>query len=237
MRLPHFPLHAVVFPHLPLPVHVFEKRYRAMARDLMADASPFGGRLVVSMITEGREVGGDPSSRAIGTVCEVRSAERFPDGRWLLLLVGVARARLADVDRSGAYATVDATELPEAEGRDAGRLVPAVQRALDGYLATVKRFAARHASVGEHSQEPRDVIATLDEVLKPIQLPDDPVAASYAVAGVLQIELGRKQQLLELPDAATRLSAELELLRRESRLLDDGSLPPVPAGDLGYHPN
>jgi hypothetical protein len=32
MRLPHFPLHAVLFPHLPLPLHVFEERYRAMAR-------------------------------------------------------------------------------------------------------------------------------------------------------------------------------------------------------------
>ncbi|MGZ8563605.1 MAG: LON peptidase substrate-binding domain-containing protein, partial [Candidatus Limnocylindria bacterium] len=62
-------------------------------------------------------------------------------------------------------------------------------------------------------------------------------AASYAVGGVLQVELTRKQRLLELPDAATRLRAELELLRREMRLLDDGALPTVPASDLGYHPN
>jgi uncharacterized protein len=74
-------------------------------------------------------------------------------------------------------------------------------------------------------------------VLKPIQLPDDPVAASYAVGGVLQIELARKQKLLELPDAAARLRAELEVLRREAQFLDDGAMPPVPAGDLEYHPN
>jgi Lon protease-like protein len=237
MRLPHFPLHTVLFPHLPLPIHVFEERYRAMAQDVMADGSPYAGRFVVSMITDGREVGGDAVTQAIGTVCEVRSAERFPDGRWLLLVVGVARVRLSSVDRSGAYATVEAVELPESEGTEAEDLRPAVQRALDAYLATVKRFVARHASVVEHTEEPPDVTATLDQVLKPIRLPDDPVAASYAVAGVLQVELVRKQQLLELPDAATRLRAELELLRREVRLLDDGSLPPIPAGDLGYHPN
>ena len=69
--------------------------------------------------------------------------------------------------------------------------------------------------------------ASLDEVLKPIRLPDDPLSASYAVGGVLQIELTRKQQLLELPDAATRLAAELALLRRESRLLSEGAMPPV----------
>ena len=237
MRLPYFPLHTVLFPHLPLPIHVFEERYRAMARDVMADGSPYAGRFVVSMITDGREVGGDADTQTVGTICEVRSAEQFPDGRWLLLVVGVARARLAAIDRSGAYATVVATELPETEGASAGELRPTVQRALDAYLATVKRFVARHASVGQETHEPPDVTATLDQVLKPIQLPDDPVAASYAVAGVLQVELVRKQQLLELPDAATRLRAELELLRREVRLLDDGSLPPVPATDLGYHPN
>jgi hypothetical protein len=81
------------------------------------------------------------------------------------------------------------------------------------------------------------VAASLDQVLKPIQLPDDPVAASYAIGGLLQIELSRKQHLLELPDAATRLRAELELLRRESSLLDDGALPPVQSADIGYHPN
>jgi hypothetical protein len=236
-KLPHFPLHTVLFPHLPLPIHVFEERYRAMARDVVADDSPYGGRFVVSMITEGREVGGDAVSQSVGTICEVRSAEQFPDGRWLLLVVGIGRARLGEVDRSGPYALVEARELPEPEGDEAAMLVPRVQRALDAYLSTVKRFVARTASVGQQSQELPDVTASLDEVLKPIHLPPDPVAASYGVAGVLQVELARKQQLLELPDAAARLRAELELLRREVRFLEADPMPPMPAGDLGYHPN
>lgn len=238
MQLPLFPLHTVLFPHLPLPLHVFEERYRAMATDLMADGSPYAGRFVVSMITDGSEVGGDASIRSIGTICEVHSAERFPDGRWMLIGVGLARARLGPVDRSGPYAVVEAEELGDPAGTDAAALLPDVQRALDAYLATVKRFVVRTASVGnDESEEPTTVAATLDRMLKPIQLPDDPVAASYATGGVLQIELSRKQQLLELPDAASRLRAELELLRRESRLLDDGAMPPVQASDIGFHPN
>lgn len=237
MRLPHFPLHTVLYPHLPLPLHIFEERYRAMTRDVLADGSPFDGRFVVSMITEGSEVGGEAAARAVGTICEIRSAEHLPDGRWLLLVVGIARARIVSVDRSGPYAVAEVEELPEPTGDGAARLLPAVQQALDGYLATVKRFVARTASRGEHSQEQPDVTASLDQVLKPIRLPDEPVAASYAVAGVLQVELSRKQQLLELADAATRLRAELELLRREARFLDADALPPVSASDLGYHPN
>jgi len=236
MQLPHFPLHTVLFPHLPLPLHIFEERYRAMATDLMAEGSPYRGRFVVSMITDGREVGGDAATQRIGTICEIHSAERFPDGKWLLLVVGAARARLGAIDRSGPYALVEATEIADPAGEAAGDLLPRVQAALDAYMATVKRFVARTASVG-HAQEQSDVTASLDQVLKPIRLPDDPVAASYAVGGVLQVELTRKQHLLELPDAAVRLQAELDLLRREIRLLDDGAMPPIPASDLGYHPN
>src|SRR3989337_4403496 len=98
MQLPYFPLHAVVFPYLPLPLNIFEERYRAMAEDLVADGSPYGGRFVASMITEGPEVGGEAATQPVGTICEVRSAERQPDGRWILLAVGVGRAR----PRSGA---------------------------------------------------------------------------------------------------------------------------------------
>ncbi|MGH2455012.1 MAG: LON peptidase substrate-binding domain-containing protein [Candidatus Limnocylindria bacterium] len=243
MRLPCFPLHVVLFPHLPLPIHVFEERYRAMARDVVGRESRYGGRFVVAMISGGAEVGDRPEQEArthrVGTIVEVRRAEQFADGRWAILAVGLARARLGAVDRSGPYAVVDADELPD-DGGDAGAarsLLPAVQAALDAYLVTVKRFVASAASMGAESQEITDVAASLDDVLKPIRLPDDPLAASYAVGGVLQIELSRKQQLLELPDAASRLRAELELLRREARLLSEGAMPPVSTSDLRYHPN
>ncbi|HET7520510.1 MAG TPA: LON peptidase substrate-binding domain-containing protein [Candidatus Limnocylindria bacterium] len=243
MRLPHFPLHVVVFPHLPLPIHVFEERYRLMTQDVIADGSPFAGRFVVSMITEGPEVdepgAGHPQAEPIGTIVEVRQADRFEDGRWALLVVGVARAALSAVDHSGPYATVDAVPLPEETGDRArtATLLPQVQAALDAYLETVKRFVASAASLGSESPEITTVAASLDEVLKPIQLPDDPMAASYAVGGVLQIELTRKQQLLEMPDAASRLGAELTLLRREAKLLSDGAMPPVASSDLRYNPN
>jgi Lon protease-like protein len=235
MRLPFFPLHVVLFPHLPLPLHIFEERYRAMTRDLLADGSPYAGRFVIGNSGDDEP----PTTGAVGTVAEVRRAERFADGRWALVVVGAERVSLGAVDRSGLYALIEVEPLPESIGdaESAGRLLPEVQAALDAYLDTVKRFVASAASVGRESQEITDVAASLDEVLKPIQLPEDPLAASYAVAGVLQIELNRKQQLLELPDGASRLEAELNLLRREARLLADGAMPPISRDDLRYHPN
>lgn len=242
MRLPYFPLRLVLYPHLPLPLHIFEERYRAMTRDLVAGGSPYQGRFVIATITSGAEVGEGaeaPTTGAIGTVAEIRSAEQFADGRWALVVVGGERVRLGAVDRSGPYALVEVEPLPEELGDSAkaGSLLPQVQAALDAYLETVKRFVASAASVGKASQEITDVAASLDEVLKPIHLPDDPLAASYAVAGVLQVELHRKQQLLEQPDGASRLQAELSLLRREARLLADGAMPPIGRDELRYNPN
>lgn len=242
MRLPYFPLHVVLFPHLPLPLHIFEERYRAMARDLVSETSPYGGQFVVSMITDGSEVS-SPETRSaartqrVGTIAEVRTAEQLADGRWVLLTAGVSRALLGEVDESGAYALMEATPLPEVNGSGAERLVPKVQAALDQYLVTVKRFVATAASESQPPDEVHDVTASLDAVLKPIHLPEDPLAASYAVGGLLQVELTRKQQLLELPDAASRLRAELQLLHREARFLADGALPPIAPADLRYNPN
>jgi Lon protease-like protein len=238
MRLPYFPLNVVLFPHLPLPLHIFEERYRSMARDLVADDSPYHGRFVVSMITSGRE-SGDPLAEThdVGTIAEVRSAQQLPDGRWVLLCAGVARGRITSTDRSGDYATAQVEPLPELAGVIEPQLLPSVQGALDDYLATVKRFVTTTASVGNDSHEITKVAASLDEVLKPIRLPDDPLAASYAVAGVLQIELTRKQQLLELPDAASRLRTELGLLRREASFLSDAAMPPVSSTSLDYNRN
>ena len=130
MPLPYFPLHTVLFPHLPLPLDIFEERYRAMMSDLVAEGSPYGGRFVVSMIVEGVEVGGTATTQDVGTICEVRSAERHADGRWTVLAVGVARARLGVIDESGPYAVVDAVELDEPAGAEAPTLLPAVQEAL-----------------------------------------------------------------------------------------------------------
>jgi len=243
MRLPYVPLHVVLFPHLPLPLHIFEERYRAMTKDIVATGSPYAGRFVVSMITDGAETGDDPEraprAHALGTIAEVRSADQLADGRWVLLAVGTARVRLGTIDRSGPYALVEVDPLAEDEGpsEEAARLLAVVRGALDAYLETVKRFVVATASMGGEQQETAGVTATLDRVLKPISLPDDPVAASYAVAGVLQVELTRKQQLLEAPDAVTRLRAELDLLRRETELLAHRAMPPVSTGDLRYHPN
>jgi uncharacterized protein len=53
-----------------------------------------------------------------------------------------------------------------------------------------------------------------------LRIPDDPTALSFLLTGIVQVELDRKQALLEAPSAEERLRDIDALLDRELRLLD-----------------
>lgn len=84
MRMPMFPLGTVLLPHQPLPLHVFEPRYRALVADVLARDQTFG----VVLIERGHEVGGGDARFDIGCTAEVLEAKSSPDGRWALTTTG-----------------------------------------------------------------------------------------------------------------------------------------------------
>jgi len=91
-RLKVFPLpKAVLLPGSALPLHVFEPRYRAM----VAEALEGDRVLSVAMLAPGweQDYEGRPALRPLAGVGIVEEAEKLPDGRYDLLVRGVARAR------------------------------------------------------------------------------------------------------------------------------------------------
>ena len=80
-----FPLGTVLFPNAPLPLHVFEPRYRELTETCLRGDGRFG----VVLIERGREVGGGDSRFSVGTVARIVEAARTPDGRYLLATEGV----------------------------------------------------------------------------------------------------------------------------------------------------
>ena len=86
-----FPLEQAVLPSAMLTLHIFEERYRALARHVMAlDEPEFG----ITMIERGREVGGDDQRSNLGVVARVVQAEEFPDGRWGIAVTATRRIRV-----------------------------------------------------------------------------------------------------------------------------------------------
>lgn len=82
--------------------------------------------------------------------------------------------------------------------------------------------------VAEEEQEPALVeeetravpVDDPDATREALRIPDDPTALSFLLTGIVQVELDRKQALLEAPSAEERLRDIDALLDRELRLLD-----------------
>ena len=196
MELPLFPLQTVLYPGLPIPLHIFEDRYRQMFKRVLDGERRFG----VVAIVKGRDVDAGATYHPIGCVAEVAEVERHADGRLDVVARGRSRFRIDGVTQAAPYIVAEVSTLPEAAGEAAEQRSVKAGRLFTRYVATLLRMAG--------------------EQVESFDIPDDPVAASYLVAAGLQVDLADKQRLLTLPSAAERLAAEAALLRRELALLE-----------------
>ena len=199
--LPLFPLNTVLYPGVPLPLHVFEQRYRTLFDELTAVEGP--RRFGVVAIKQGLEVGEEeqPVLHAVGCVAELRSATRYPDGRYDVVALGGPRFRLLDVDDARPFLRAHVEYLPEPPADHLRPLaVLAVAVFTDYWLCLAEALG-------------RDV----DEV--PATPADDPTWVSYVLAARLRVDLPEKQDLLVVPDTEARLRRVMSLLRRESVLI------------------
>lgn len=211
--LPLFPLGTVLFPGMPLPLQVFEPRYRELVNDLMQGQEPrvFG----VVAIREGHEVGVEAvrSLYDVGCVAAVRRVEALPDGRFALMTTGSRRFRIAELDESRSYlqARADLLDEPVGDRDTVDSITDAVRRAFADYMA----------AVGDPD--------------RPIELPEDPGLLSYLVAATMVIGLPERQDLLESPSTAQRLTRELDLLKRELGLMRTLRTMPMTPQQLPRH--
>jgi Lon protease-like protein len=198
IEVPLFPLGSVLFPHMPMSLHIFEERYRLMMRDCRAASTTFG----IVAIREGREVGAGAVPYDVGTLAQLDEIEELPDGRYNLVVVGASRFHIDSVSRSRPYlvGTVHYLEDAPASVDDTERLAAAVTASFRGYASQLRGIA---------QEDPLE-----------IGLPSDPELLSYLVAAALQVETAQRQRLLEIDGTAERLAACLRLLRREAALLD-----------------
>jgi Lon protease-like protein len=218
-RLPLFPLGSVLYPGLVLPLHIFEQRYRQLVADLLAEPEPreFG----VIAIRQGRETGVDGVSALFETGCTavLRQLEAHEDGRFDLITVGARRFTLKALGEQAPYFTGEVDFLPDDpddpdETAEAALVVPAVRRSFRSYLDLLAERGGAQITVPD--------------------IPDEPLLLSYLVAAAVVVDVPVKQQLLEEPDAHSRLVAERRLLAHEMQMLR--SLTATPAPDLRYAP-
>lgn len=201
IQLPLFPLGTVLFPAAPLPLHIFEERYRRMMADRAGEDPVFG----VVLTRQGHEVGEQPETHEVGTAASLLAQSTHPDGRMDIAVVGGRRFRILSGDWSRGYLLSTVAWLDEPRtGMTQDRLYDLRRGAIAAFGSFVR------------------VIASQIDAEIPLELfPDDPTETSYAIAARLPINTWERQSLLEITTTAARLEALTALLVRERTLLTE----------------
>jgi Lon protease-like protein len=190
-RLRLFPLNTVLFPGAVLNLHVFEERYRTMIAECLDAGEAFG----VVLIRDGREAGDpDVTPYDVGTTAEIAEVTPLPAGRYYISTTGKRRFRIAQIVSREPFLSAEVEFLDE-DVDDPGidELTLRVRGEFSEYVRLLVAFSGRASEV---------------------EIPADPVDASYVVGDALQVADALKQRLLELRTAEARLTAELGFLRR-----------------------
>ena len=188
--LPIFPLpNCVLLPGGLLPLHVFEPRYRDLTRDCLAGHQLMG----VARLRPGYETsyyGRPPVFEKCG-VGRIICSEELPDGRYTLLLRGVARAEIArELPGERGYRVVEAREIDDASCDPVD--------AHDHHRRLIL-LCDRLAEVIEQGGSLRDLVRSFDS----------PGACADAVAAALVMDADARQELLEACDPMVRLQRTL----------------------------
>lgn len=110
MKLSLFPLDVVLFPGTPLPLHIFEERYKTMIGECLQQQNAFG---VVRAQEDGLAV--------IGCTAKIlRVIHHYDDGRMDILCQGVERFEIEMLDSELEYLRCNALHY-EDDGPDATR--------------------------------------------------------------------------------------------------------------------
>ena len=182
--LPLFPLDLVLLPETPLPLHIFEPRYREMIGECLREKQEFG---IVRVCPE--KVADDTVHHRLtefGCTAEIVNLLRnYPDGRMDILVEGRRRFEVLSVDDGRSFLRAEVRffdDLPVSS------VVPQLQKAaLNMHHRLMLITSMESSAVDERS-----------EVL------------SFHLASALPVDLDFKQTLLEMRSEEERLTVLLD---------------------------
>lgn len=193
-ELPLFPLPIVLFPGVPLPLHIFEPRYRQMLSDIRVTNSLFG-LSYFDAETSGKEV---PVAGHVGCVAEVTEAQSLPDGRSNILTVGLIRYRTDKYVERGDPYLVARISFFEDEEEDKEELSERSHEVAE----TFTRIARAVRIINDERANLPDIADT------------EPQRLSFLVAAAMELDSQVKQELLELRQTSERLRRLRDMLAR-----------------------
>jgi len=198
--LPLFPLNTVLFPTMPLSLHIFEDRYKQMINMCISEKMPFG----VLLITDGVEALGPlAETQLMGCTARITQVQPLQQGKMNLVAIGEERFKVYEIDRESQPFLVGKVEtLPLLNKEDS-------------------RLEAQGDQLRPHVVRYLDILAQAGDVqFSADQLPQDPLSLAYLAAFLVRIEADKKQSLLEVNGAAKFVSKVKALYMTETAILE-----------------
>lgn len=193
-ELPLFPLALVLFPGAPLPLHIFEPRYRQMLEDIRAGNNMFG----LSYFDASSSELASPPAGHVGCVAELTEVQPLPDGRSNVLTVGVIRYRIESyLERGDPYLLAKVSFFEDEDESSS---------AIANYAETVSGLFMRIARAIRTINDERASLPDITDT--------DPQKLSFLVAAAMETETDVKQELLELRSTSERLRRLSDMLER-----------------------
>jgi len=196
-RVSIFPLPgALLLPGMDLPLHIFEPRYRALIHDAMARDRRIG-------IIQPRGTGPVPPLFDMGCLGHVSHIEALDDGRFNIVLTGLARFRLVrELDVATQFRQVEA-DVEQAPQED--EFLHAVER------AALEQEARRFADILGYVVD-WTAVSRLDDT-----------ALVNGIAQIVPFDPAAKQTLLEADSLSERSERIIQLMQIVGRIERDGS--------------
>lgn len=193
-ELPLFPLPVVLFPGVPLPLHIFEPRYRKMLSDIRVGNNFFG----LSYFDASNAATDFPPAGHVGCVAEVTDTQLLPDGRSNILTIGLVRYRVEEYVEHGDPYLVARVNFFEDEEESDERLTESSRSVAE----TFARIARAVRIINDERASLPDISDT------------EPQRLSFLVAAAMEIDVELKQELLELESTSERLRRLSDMLGR-----------------------
>jgi uncharacterized protein len=207
-----FPLHgAAVLPGTPAPFHIFEPRYKALVRDALE-----GDRILAVPALFGKSAALElhPPVKPICGAGIIESEERYPDGRFDIVVRGLARVRLVEeLPPRGLYREFRAEILED-------RYPRAGAASLEGELEALRQIVYELSTkLPAESGAPQlaEAVAQMKDLSAIVDL----------VAAAAVSDPDARQTVLEELDVALRLEMVLEEVAGVVLVLSKGKGPRV----------
>jgi Lon protease-like protein len=181
--IPLFPLEIVLFPDLPLPLHIFEERYKTMIADCLQNGLDFG--IVYQH---------DDILSPVGCTAKiVKVQKKYKDGRMDILVQGTDRFKIEEILRDKSYLRSRVSYIEDQDARDEADIQKLARTGIM-LLENLEQIALRR-------QDTKFMEGLNYQIV------------SFILAGVSGFSLDRKQQILEMTSTAERLRLGIEQLQ------------------------